>query len=583
MALDAGPARTSAAWDVLIPSQAPPAAWIAGEPNLTFAPKRESRIARVLVLLVAPMALAGLGSWGLDRNGAFGGDESATRWAALLPIHSLFHLLHHIDAVHGFYYLTMHAWVVFGRGPIALRLPSLIAASLTAGVVTELGRRLSGRLSVGLVAGLFYAISPFVMYYAQTARSYALVSLMVGSATLALLRALEASRADRPRRVVVRRWVAYVVFIALAGWLNEMALLVVVAHAFTMLFTGYARRVRLQWLAAASAGVAVVVPLFVISSGQQDAVDWVTKPSAGDVVTLIRDYFGPHPAVMVVTIACALIACLPRGHVRAAVADGRAWAAWRSRGPVSVVSVALPLLLVPPVLLITESVLAQPLYVDRYLLYCILGAVLLIAEGAIRLAHRAIGANPRAWLWLACVGVVTFVFLVQLPAAQFIRTPASRLRDFGAPAHYLSEHARPGDGVLFFSDYFRLMELGYPSDFGNLSDIGAAESPLQSGTFKGVDAPLLSAAPRILSRDRVWVVGHAPFGALPTTLDDQERDLLVDYYRMVKILPFHGVTVTFWVRRALQPAPVLPTSSSVRYSRNDDETVRLATSSKAPA
>jgi mannosyltransferase len=555
MALDAGPTRTTAAWDVLIPAQAPPAAWTAGEPSLSFAPKRESRIARVLVLLIAPMVLAGLGSWGLDRHGAYGGDESATRWAALLPIHNLFHLLHHIDAVHGFYYLTMHAWVVFGRGPIALRLPSLIAAVLTAGVVTELGRRLSGRLSVGLVAGLFYAISPFVMFYAQTARSYALVSLLVGSATLALLRALEASRADRPRRVVVRRWVAYGVLIALAGWLNEMALLMVVAHAVTMLFTGYPRRVRLQWLAAGSAGVAAVVPLFAISSGQHDAVDWVTKPTAGDIGTLVRDYFGPHPVVMVVTIGCALVACLPRAHVRSAVANGRGWAAWRSRGPVSVVSVALPLLLVPPVLLITESVLAQPLYVDRYLLYCVLGAVLLIAEGATRIAHRVVASRPGAWLGLTGVVVVIFVFLVQLPAAQYIRTPDSRLRDFGAPAHYLDHHARPGDGVLFFSDYFRLMELGYPSDFRNLSDIGAAQSPLQSGTFKGVDATLLTAAPRILDRDRIWVVGHAPFGALPTTIDDQERDLLVDDYRMVKILPFHGVTVTLWVHHPTRPLP----------------------------
>ncbi|HEX3898560.1 MAG TPA: glycosyltransferase family 39 protein [Mycobacteriales bacterium] len=555
MPLDAEPTRTTAAWDVLIPAQAPAATWTAGEPSLSFASKRESRVARVLVLLIAPVVLAGLGSWGLDRHGAYGGDESATRWAALLPIHSLFQLLRHIDAVHGFYYLAMHAWVVFGKGPIALRLPSLIAAILTAGIVTELGRRLSGRLCVGVVAGLLYAISPFVMFYAQTARSYAIVSLLVGSATLALLRALEASRADRPRLVVIRRWVGYGLLVALAGWLNEVALLMVAAHAVTMVFTGYARRVRLQWLASATLGVAAVIPLFAISSGQQTAVDWVTRPTAGDVGSLIRDYFGPHPVVMIVTIGCALVACLPRAHVRSAIADGRARAAWRSRGPVSVVSVALPLLVVPPLILITESILAQPLYVDRYLLYCVLGAVLLVAEGATRLGSRMIGANARSLLWLPGVGVAIFMFVVQIPAAQYIRTPDSRLRDFGAPANYLEHHARPGDGVLFFSDYFRLMELGYPSDFRNLSDIGAAKSPLQSGTFKGVDAPLLSAAPRILSRDRVWVVGHAPFGALPTTLDDQERDLLVDNYRMVKILPFHGLTVTLWVHH---PERLLP-------------------------
>jgi mannosyltransferase len=223
---------------------------------------------------------------------------------------------------------------------------------------------------------------------------------------------------------------------------------------------------------------------------------------------------------------------------------------------VALVSVALPLLLVPPVLLITESVLAQPLYVDRYLLYCVIGAVLLVAEGAIRIGRRAMGAKPRGWLWLPGIAVVIFVFLVQLPAAQFIRTPDSRLRDFGAPATYLGHHARPGDAVLFFSDYFRLMELGYPSDFRNLSDIGAAESPLQSGTFKGVDAPFLEAAPRILGRDRIWTVGHIPFGPQPTALDDDERALLAADFRVVRILPFHGLTVCLWEPRTLRPHPV---------------------------
>ncbi|HVW80497.1 MAG TPA: glycosyltransferase family 39 protein [Mycobacteriales bacterium] len=553
MALDPEPGRPRAAWDVLIPPQAAVTGWTAGEPNLSLPPRRRSRLGRFLPLLIAPIALAGLGSWGLDRHGAYGGDESATRWAALLPIHDLFRLLRHIDAVHGLYYLMMHAWMVFGSGPIALRLPSLIAAALTAGVVTELGRRLTGRRTIGVIAGLLYAINPFVMYYAQTARSYSLVSLLVALATLALLRALEASRADRPRAVLVRRWVLYGVLLAVAGWLNEMALLIVTAHAVTMLVTGYARRVRLQWLAAAVAGMVTVIPLFVISSGEKDAVDWVTRPDTHDVVTLLRDYFGPHPLVMAVTIGCAIIACLPGAKLRAAIAERRALAAWHNRGAVSLVSVALPMLAVPPVLLMSESVVGQPLYVDRYLLYCVVGAVLLVGDGAVRLSRRAIGADLRTWLWLPAVGIVAAIFVIQIPAARYIRTPDSRLRDFGAPARYLDRHSRPGDGVLFFGDYFRLMELGYPQDFRNLADIAAAQSPLASGPVRGVDAPFLTVAPRILARDRIWMVGHAPYGELPTSIDDEERDLLVDNFRLVRIVPFHGLTVTLWVHHPARP------------------------------
>ncbi|HWA67942.1 MAG TPA: hypothetical protein VG899_16380 [Mycobacteriales bacterium] len=555
MSLESAPARPTAAWDVLIPEQPVAPAWTAGEPNLRLAPRRESRLARVAVWLAAPALLAGLGAWGLQRHGAYSGDESATRWAALLPIHDLFHLLRHIDAVHGLYYLGMHAWVAFGTGPVALRLPSLIAAVATAGLVSELGRRLTGRLCVGLVAGIFYAINPFVMFYAQTARSYSAVSLLIAAATLALLRALEAARADRPGRVLLRRWATYGALIAASGWLNEMALLVVAAHAVTMAVTGYAPRVRRQWFAAAAAGILSVIPLFVISSGQQDAVDWVTRPSGHDVVTLLRDFFGPRPAIMVVTIGCVIAGCVPAGHVRTALANHRALAAWRRRGPASLVSVALPLLLVPPVMLIAESEVGQPLYVDRYLLYCVLGAVLLIAHGAVRVAGRTLGQQRAAWVWLPALGLAGAVFLAQLPAARYIRSPDSRLRDFGSPATYLDRHARPGDGVLFFSDYFRLMELGYPGAFRHIRDVGVAESPLQSGTFKGVDAPFVTAVPRILGCHRIWTVGRMPFGPQPTALDDDERALLAADFHVVRVLPFHGLTVSLWEHRALHPRP----------------------------
>ena len=359
MSLTGPSTRTSPAFDVLIPVQPTTMAWTAGEPSLSFPAKPKRRTWSLLALLIGPAVFAGLGTWGLYRQGAYGSDESATRWAATLPLGKLFHVLAHVDAVHGLYYLTIHAWVVFGRGPIALRLPSLIAAILTTGIITELGRRLTGGLDVGIIAGLLYAINPTVMFYAQTARSYSIVSLVVASATLAFVRALEAGREGASSRVQMRRWVGYGLLIALGGWLNEMALLAVVAHAGTLVVTGYSRRVRLQWLAASAAAIATVVPLFVISNGESAAVDWVTKPTPHDMVTLLRDFFGPNPAVMVLMIGSTMTACIPSLRTRSALKARTAREAWRTRGPASLVSVALPLLVVPPVLLVVESEVAQ--------------------------------------------------------------------------------------------------------------------------------------------------------------------------------------------------------------------------------
>ena len=67
---------------------------------------------------------------------------------------------------------------LFGSGKIALRSLTVLLGSLAVPVMVLLGTRLFGR-PAGLVAGLLLALSPFLVHYEQTARSYALVVLLV--------------------------------------------------------------------------------------------------------------------------------------------------------------------------------------------------------------------------------------------------------------------------------------------------------------------------------------------------------------------------------------------------------------------
>ena len=92
------------------------------------------------------------GWWGIARDNSMGNDEVATRWAALLPLRELVHLLSNVDAVHGLYYLLMHGWVALGSSPVALRIPSVIAMAVAAVLVTIIGRRLTGSGWAGLFA-----------------------------------------------------------------------------------------------------------------------------------------------------------------------------------------------------------------------------------------------------------------------------------------------------------------------------------------------------------------------------------------------------------------------------------------------
>ena len=56
-----------------------------------------------------------------------------------------------------------------------MRIPSVIAMVVAVALTVIIGRRLTGSGWAGLFAGLIVALTPSISYYAQTARSYALV------------------------------------------------------------------------------------------------------------------------------------------------------------------------------------------------------------------------------------------------------------------------------------------------------------------------------------------------------------------------------------------------------------------------
>jgi mannosyltransferase len=515
-------------------------------------PRWRAAAARYAPAVLAAAVMAVLGVWGLARDSAMGNDEVATRWAALLPLHLLAHLLRHVDAVHGLYYLLMHGWMVVGTSPAVIRIPSLIAMVVAVALTVIIGRRLTGSGWAGLFAGLIVALTPAISYYAQTARSYALVFACVLGSTLALLHALaaEAGAGEGERggraRFPAGRWLVYAVLLVAGGYLNELSLLVVAAHAVTVLLARYGRRVLLHWAGTAAVSVIVVLPLAARSAREDAAISWITRPGLVSVRVLFHDYFGVSTAVAVLLLCCAVAAVLPplrrRHHT-----PGPAW--W-SQGGVSLPSVAAPLLLVPGALLILESLVARPLYVDRYVLYGEAGAALLAGAGLVRIGRWLAGVTDRRMLlWAPGVLVCVAVLVLQLGPQQRARTPQSRLFDFGGPSRYLAGHAQPGDGVLFFSKFFRKARLGYPADYRNVSDFAQAEPPAVVGNFQGRDKPIAAVQSLMLARQRIWVVGRSPVADLLTGPVRAEATLLRNRFSLSAMRHFKRITVTLWVRR----------------------------------
>ncbi|MEU9440635.1 glycosyltransferase family 39 protein [Streptomyces sp. NPDC048304] len=460
-------------------------------------PGDRGRSRRRVAVGVPALVMLAVGLWGLDRNGMWR-DEAVSFQVGRRTVPQIWRLLHDVDAVHGLYYLLVHVVLTVHPGEVVLRLPSVCAAAVTAALVAALGTRLL-RPRAGLWAGLLYAVTPMAGHYAQEGRSYALVAAGATGATLLFVRAVEGGRG-------ARAWAAYGAVLALTCWLHEFAVLLLCAHAASLALARVGATVWRGWGCAAGGVVVSLVPMVLLSRGQAAQVAWLRRPTAVSAEELARAFFGPSGVV------CAV--CL--GLVVAGLAGlvGR-------RGEVTLVGVALPLTVVPPVALMLASQVS-PLFVDRYVLYALSGAPLLVVAGAewvaglvgrLPLGGRRPKRRPLSHfrlrprlVALAGVLVVGAGFLHQLPVLRADRDPRTRPDDLGAVSRVVAREVAEGDAVLFLPGHARNVALAYPGAFRGVRDVALVEGAAGSGTLYGREAGPGEVRRRVARLDRVWVV-----------------------------------------------------------------------------
>jgi mannosyltransferase len=512
--------------------------------------------ARCAPVIAVAALMACLGWWGLARGSAMGNDEVVSRYAAFLPLGQLVTLLRHVDIVHGLYYLLLHGWMAVGTSPAVLRIPSVIGMVAAAAMMVILARRLTGSGWAGLFSGLIMVATPSISYYAQTARSYALVFACVLAETLALLSALQAERAGAAYGRIMRHWLLYGALVTLSGYLNELALLVVPAHAITVLLTRYDRRTLRRWASTAALACLLAAPVVAVSILQRGSADWIGRPDLQQADFLYQDYFGAQSAVARLLVACAVVAVLPpgswwrrRSDSAGAGTGAKPASPWWSGGGVSLPSVAVPLLLVPAALLLLESRTLPPLYQERYVQYGEAGVALLAGAGVYRIGRWLAGALRRRELILVPgLAVCLCTMLLQLRVQHDYRTPESRSFNYGGPAFFVGAHAHRGDGVLFMSSFFRKAELGYPAQFRDTTDFALAVSPVLA-PYQGINKPVSVILPLMLAHRRIWVIGDVPSPALPAGELRAESQLLLQDFTRVRVQGYRGMWLTLWIRR----------------------------------
>lgn len=437
-------------------------------------------------------------------------DEYSTWYASTLHSSDFMRLISKVDLYVTPYYLFMHTWIaLFGDSPAVLRTPSVIAMSISAGLIVILGQRLFD-LGTGVVAGLIFALIPTVSRYAQEARPYGLVTMFAVLATLQLTRAI--------RTPTWPKWLWYGLAMLAVGYVHMIAITLAVPH-FIAVRTAVKRHdvLRLwRWLAAGVAIVVFVIPFALSASQQSEAAAWikVTPAAIGSFPSdLMGSRTGYETAVNAESAGARIAAVLGVLAVLAAIL------LWRS-GRVRVMMLATWAVL-PPLMVLAGGQRLH-LFLFRYFLFTLPAWVLLAAAGVtaiVRIALRATGGLGVTLRVVGSIALVAAVGLLALPVQKLFRLDPleGTYPDYHGVATSIITQERPGDGIAYSGDRVARQAMTYElRNVAKPRDVFLAQTPEQIGSFGGVECNVPASC--IGATPRIWLVAHVdssdPFAGL---------------------------------------------------------------------
>ncbi|MHB1595641.1 MAG: glycosyltransferase family 39 protein [Streptosporangiaceae bacterium] len=462
-------------------------------------------------------------------------DEASTISGSERSVGQIFAMMWHIDAVHIPYYLIMHVVIAIGGiSAVSLRIPSLVAMAAAVGLTAETGRRLAStsRLPaprlVGIVAGLALISVPQTTRYAQMARPYALATLCAVAATYLFLRAVESSQGDSDHRIsywrIDRWWLSYAIAVVLTGMFNLFAIVIVGTHALSLLIAkdrqrgGRSRHARVimrtspvadsvifRWFSASVLAAILLAPMALLSISQSGQVSWLTTPNLCVATASAHDFSGGSNQLMPVIGTLALLGCFAGLGLRL------------GKG-LTLAVVALPWFVLPPLFFYLVSYV-RPVFLERYILFCLPALSLLVAgglAGLYTLARSLLGqvrATRRVGTILAALPPLVLAAII----GALVYTPQhnARLRgstvdNIRAVSQVLAKYERPGDSILYMPWSTAILQMAYPGPFERLRAIDAGAGPTATASMTGNSASPQVVVARLHTVSRVWTIQWAP-------------------------------------------------------------------------
>jgi mannosyltransferase len=395
--------------------------------NQGFGPSPAKRASEPVPLVLALITLAGawlrlshLGSRSLWL------DEGATVALARASWQHFTWVWWHGEAnLQTIYFLLMRGWIRLGSSEAWIRSLSAIFGIAAIPMMYAVARKFTG-VTWSLAAAGLLAFNPTHVYYSQEARSYSLAMFLVLLSTYFFVGAVEEGR--------LRDWTLWTVVSAAAFYSHDFVALVLVAQAASLFFKAPPVPWRRMIVCGAIIFVAAIPALAYVFRASPENLHflWMPRPSLKEFWHLTM-FFGSSGVKVALSLVLwgAGFAAVIRARREGSVEE-----AWRG---------ALLLLwaVLPSVILALVS-LRQPMFLQRYVVFSLPATILLATIGA--------GILSR---WR--IGLVLVVVLCVANVPSILQSYTKPREDWrGATATVLSS-AAPGDAVVFFPFYTRIM------------------------------------------------------------------------------------------------------------------------------
>ena len=255
-------------------------------------PRLQLRLDRARAAVVSITVLAALLRFPTLAGQSYWYDEIVTVGLLRMDLGGMVSAIPDSENTPPLYYLLAWAWSqLFGTSEFALRsLSAAFGVAMIPVVYLAFKELVSSR--VGLVAALLAAVNPFLVWYSQEARSYALLALLGALSLLFFAQVL-----NSPSRSSVVWWgvasaLMLVTHYSAAFLVGAEALLLLIAHR---------RRADIRWAALVLVAIGAALLPLAIHQRELGFTDWITATPLIERVKSLPSDFISNPARYVPT------------------------------------------------------------------------------------------------------------------------------------------------------------------------------------------------------------------------------------------------------------------------------------------